>query len=106
MTTPIEVGTLWSIWNKAKQCLGFLRRRFEKYAALEARVTALEAALARCPGEACPFCGARTFRLKEVIKRESIVMRAALEIWKCAECQNQYEYRYDEPGRIPPGAKR
>jgi len=106
MTTPIELGTLWGIWPKVKQGFGFARKRFERYAALEARVTALEAALARCPGEACPSCGARAFRLKSVSRRQSAVAQGQTEIWKCAECQNEYEYRYDEPGRRPPGAKR
>jgi ribosomal protein L37AE/L43A len=98
MTTPVEVSTLWSIWNRTKQGLGFVRRRFEKIAALEARVTALEAALARCPAEGCPFCGARAFRLKEVM------MRGEMEVWQCGECNTDREYRYDLPGQLPPGS--
>ncbi len=74
------------------------RKRFEKYAALEARVTALEAALARCPGEACPFCGARAWRFKDV------QMQGIMEVWQCGECQKERDYRYDLAGQLPPGA--
>jgi hypothetical protein len=97
MATPIEVGALWGYWSKAKQGFGFLRRRFEKFAALEARVAALEAALSRCPGEACPFCGIREWRLKDVM------MRGEMEVWQCGECKKEREYRYDLPGQLPPG---
>ena len=32
---------------------------------LRERITALEAALQKCPGEACLYCGGRTLRLKK-----------------------------------------
>src|SRR5258708_16680300 len=98
MTTMSEVGTVWGIWSKVEQGFGFARKRFEKYAALEARVTALEAALARCPGEACPFCGARAWRFKDV------QMQGIMEVWQCGECQKERDYRYDLAGQLPPGA--
>ncbi len=67
---------------------------------LKSRVAALEAALARCPGEACPFCGARAWRVKEV------EMLGECEIWHCQECQKEREYRYDLAGQLPPAQSR
>jgi hypothetical protein len=50
-----------------------LWRELEKIPArmdsLETRVAALEKALERFPGEACPKCGARAMRLKEKGRR-------------------------------------
>lgn len=69
-----------------------------KTRAIEERVTALEASLARCPAEGCPYCGARAWRL------ERTMMWGQCEIWHCLECSKKREYRYDLPGQLPPGA--
>ena len=44
-----------------KRALSFAQR----VATLEARVAALEDALRKQPGDACPFCGERAMRMKE-----------------------------------------
>lgn len=53
--------------------------------ALEARVSALEKELGRCPAEGCPFCGARSWRLKQVD------MHGKREVWHCLDCQKERE---------------
>jgi hypothetical protein len=60
-----------------------------KFKALEERVASLESALARCPAEGCPFCGARAFRLQDVD------MQGDREIWHCGECDKTKEIRHD-----------
>jgi hypothetical protein len=61
----------------------------EKMKALEDRITSLESALARCPAEGCPFCGALAFRL------DRVDMNGQHEVWKCGECQKNREIRHD-----------
>jgi hypothetical protein len=70
----------------------------EKMTALEARITSLEAALARCPAEGCPFCGALAFRLSHVD------MHGQREVWHCLECQQEKEIRHDLMNRSSRGA--
>jgi hypothetical protein len=60
-----------------------------KMKALEDRMASLEAALARCPAEGCPFCGARAFRL------ERVDMHGQREIWECGDCGKKREVRHD-----------
>jgi hypothetical protein len=38
----------------------------DRVEALEARLCDLEAKLAKAPGEACPFCGDRAFRIERL----------------------------------------
>lgn len=57
--------------------------------ALKQRITALEAALARCPADACPYCGERAFRLAHQD------MSGEREVWECGECKKQAELRLD-----------
>src|SRR5262245_28210128 len=57
--------------------------------ALEERVAALEADLARCPAEGCPFCGARAWRL------DTVDMHGMREERKCGECGKTREIRHD-----------
>jgi hypothetical protein len=63
----------------------------DKFKALEERIVSLEAALARCPAEGCPFCGARAFRL------DRVDMFGQREIWLCGECQKKREIRHNLP---------
>ena len=56
---------------------------------LKQRIAALEAALARCPADGCPYCGARAFRLKQQD------MNGEREVWECSECQKRAELRLD-----------
>jgi ribosomal protein L37AE/L43A len=58
----------------------------EKVQALELRIASLEAVLARCPAEGCPFCGALAFRL------ERVYMHGTREIWHCEECGKKREF--------------
>jgi ssDNA-binding Zn-finger/Zn-ribbon topoisomerase 1 len=51
---------------------------------LEARVTALEKALERVPGEACPKCGARAMRLEQTGRRlGSDTKSYRFGVWAC-----------------------
>jgi hypothetical protein len=60
-----------------------------KMRALEERMASLEAALARCPAEGCPFCGERAFRL------DRVDMHGQRELWKCGKCEKVKEVRHD-----------
>ena len=60
-----------------------------KMKALEERMAILEATLARCPAEGCPFCGARAFRL------DHVDMHGQREVWKCGDCEKEKEVRHD-----------
>lgn len=73
------------------------RTPFAKIAALNTRVAALEIALAKCPAEGCPFCGARAWRLQEVM------FNGEGERWHCLDCGKQRDYRLDLAGRDAPG---
>jgi hypothetical protein len=56
-------------------------------AELEGRITALEIALRKAPGEACPYCGEREMRLKKTsgpIGSGRGTWRR--EIWVCKAC--------------------
>jgi predicted SprT family Zn-dependent metalloprotease len=41
------------------------------------------------PGDVCPYCGARAFRL------ERQEMHGRREVWQCGECQQKVEVRLD-----------
>jgi hypothetical protein len=84
-------GYLGKVWKRYNP--------FGQMTELRERVAALEKALERCPGEACPFCGARSWRLKVA------EMQGTAEDWHCLECKKEREYRYNRPGQLPPGVK-
>ncbi len=71
----------------------------EKVKGLEERIASLEAALARCPAEGCPYCGALAWRL------DHVNMNGQREVWKCSECQKQREIRLDLLNRGPSGRR-
>jgi len=57
---------------------------------LKKRVAELEERLGtKWPGDICPYCGARAFRL------ERQDMHGQREIWQCTECQKKAEFRLD-----------
>ncbi len=57
---------------------------------LKARVSELEEKLGgKWPGDVCPFCGARAFRLERADKH------GQREIWHCEECGKKREVRHD-----------
>jgi uncharacterized protein with PIN domain len=94
MTTPVEIHSGWKLLATAKNALSRVFALGKRIATLEERVTALEAALAKQPGDACPYCGERAMRL---------MMQGSLlgnqgnqwteEIWLCHECNQSYEKR-------------
>jgi transposase-like protein len=71
----------------------------EKVKSLEERIASLEAALARCPAEGCPYCGALAWRLG------GVDMNGQREVWKCGECQKEREIRLDLLNRRPSGRR-
>jgi hypothetical protein len=60
---------------------------------LEARVTALEKALERVPGGACPRCGARAMRLTDPGRRLGGKDAYRFDTWACKECDYTEERR-------------
>jgi transposase-like protein len=86
-----ELLRRWDVWKKVEEAPA-------RIDALEARIAALEGALAKCPAEGCPFCGARAFRL------ERVSMHGQREEWKCGECGKGREVRLDlAKGKRPSG---
>jgi hypothetical protein len=82
------VGVLEDVRNWLKEIP--LWRDLEKIPArtdaLEARVAALEKALERVPGDACPKCGARAMRLKQHGRRLGPDKDACrYDQWGCTE---------------------
>jgi predicted nucleic-acid-binding Zn-ribbon protein len=74
------------LWQELEQ----IPRRTDE---LEARVSALEKALARVPGEACPKCGARAMRLKVEGRRLGGKDAYRFDTWACQECDYSEERR-------------
>jgi uncharacterized protein with PIN domain len=63
------------------------RLKADKMAQLEQRIATLEAALKKCPGEACLYCGERSLRLKkasDLIGSGRGTWRR--ETWVCEAC--------------------
>jgi hypothetical protein len=53
--------------------------------AVEERVAALEKALERVPGDACPKCGARAMRLKQQGRRLGDKNAWRFDQWECTD---------------------
>jgi len=80
----------WEVWRDLQQVP-------TKMEALERRIAELETKLGgKWPGDVCPYCGAQAFRL------ERTDMLGKRETWKCGECAQTQEFRFDLPGRKPP----
>jgi hypothetical protein len=62
MTTPIEVHAGARVLGQIKHAATYIFQLGKRIATLEGRVTILEAALAKQPADACPFCGERAMR--------------------------------------------
>jgi hypothetical protein len=72
----------WKLWARLKQAP-------DQIEALTARIVALEAALEDCPGQCCPFCGKRSFRLHRQVPRHNGPHIAGYdEIWRCEACKD------------------
>ena len=65
-----------------------------KVATLEARVTALEEALAKQPADVCPYCGERAVRMTRslgAIIDPGATTQWKKEWWTCAKCGQENE---------------
>jgi hypothetical protein len=84
MTTPV-FGWKWLL--SAKNALTRVFAYGKQIAMLEARVTALEAALGKQPADACPFCGERAMRKTQ----DGRIFRGAKQwkqdVWTCQACK-------------------
>lgn len=69
----------------AWKALGETPARVDK---LEARIADLERRLERCPGDACPRCGALAMRFDRVAghRRQGTPDAFRIESWTCQEC--------------------
>lgn len=56
--------------------------------ALEQRLAALERRLERCPGDACPRCGALAVRFERTLghRQQNTPEAFRIEKWTCQEC--------------------
>src|SRR5882724_11862505 len=88
MVTLSEIPVFLRLLGACKASWSWITRRQGNRAGLERRISALEAALADCPADACPYCGKRTWRLKETVYTDR---EARHEIWACGECNNQQQ---------------
>jgi hypothetical protein len=96
MTLLSEIPMAVRAWSACKAAWKWVRNRSGKIAALEHRVSTLEAELADYPAEACPYCGKRAWRLKETVYSDREARR---EIWACKSC-------YEEQDKwVPTGIK-
>jgi DNA-directed RNA polymerase subunit RPC12/RpoP len=94
MTTPIEGHFGFKVFTSVRAWLKNVLAWGKRIATLEERVTALEAALAKQPGNPCPKCGERAMRINSDISRlwgtpPNEIIR--YEQWKCKECGYEEE---------------
>jgi len=92
MVTSAEIPWLLRTWNACKSLWRWIKLKSDKVDQLEMRVAALESALAKHPGDACPYCGERGMRMiwssgiqygaKEKYREEQ---------WKCEACGKMEE---------------
>ena len=83
MTIGSEISLGTKIWGWAKQVVLIGKR----IATLEARVTALEEALAKQPADACPFCGERGMRMtSKCVLLGDQGSQWWEEYWTCEKC--------------------
>jgi predicted RNA-binding Zn-ribbon protein involved in translation (DUF1610 family) len=79
VATLDNILTLLDKWPRWKR----MNEAPDRIDELIARIEHLEAALAKCPAEGCPFCGERALRLDRV--------RGPSAWWKCENCDKQVE---------------
>ena len=92
MVTSAEIPRLVRAWNAWKSLWRWLKQRMDKVDQLEARIAALESALAKRPADGCPYCGERAMRM---IWSSGIQYGAKdkyrEEQWRCASCGKMEE---------------
>lgn len=90
--TLTKLKVLIDVANTAKSAWDVVSRQATRIKALEARVAALEEALAavhaKAPGAPCPFCGERGWRLKDAPHSDRDARR---EIWACERCGKEQD---------------
>lgn len=72
----------WPRWKRVSEAP-------ERIDELERRVAVLEAALARCPGEGCPHCGEREYRVDRVERHPHRMIAGVggrMRFMKCGAC--------------------
>jgi uncharacterized OB-fold protein len=68
----------WAVWKE-------VRANADRVPALEQRITALEERLQRAPGEACPKCGAFSYRVDHPEQHRTFDS-ARIHHMKCQDC--------------------
>jgi hypothetical protein len=87
MTTPVEAHFGWKWLVAAKNALTRVFAYSKQIAMLEARVSALEATLAKQPADACPFCGDRAMRKTQDALHWSGAKQWKQDVWTCQACK-------------------
>ena len=75
----LELLRRWDVWER-------IEKAPERIDELEERIKTLETSLEKCPGEACPHCGARALRLKGVGRMLGGRDAYRDENWECEDC--------------------
>jgi ribosomal protein L37AE/L43A len=84
MITPAET---WKWLLSSKNALIRVFAYGKQIATLEARVTALEATLAKQPADACPNCGERAMRRTSAgMIMRSVKYQWREDVWTCEKC--------------------
>src|SRR5437016_6105680 len=82
--------TVAAVWGWAKMLLprswAAIRHRTKRIQDLEQRIDALEASLARCPGEGCPRCGERRLRAVQSVSHP-LNNTLRLLTYRCGACE-------------------
>lgn len=94
MVTPVEVGAGKTLWSWIKSNAQKIFKLGKRIATLEERVTALEDALKKQPGDECPYCGERAMRLTEqsgLLGNQG--SQWTEEDWTCEKCGKIYQER-------------
>jgi predicted RNA-binding Zn-ribbon protein involved in translation (DUF1610 family) len=68
----------WAVWKE-------VRANADRVPALEQRITALEERLQRAPGEACPKCGALSYRV-DYSEQHRTFVGTRIHHMKCQDC--------------------
>jgi hypothetical protein len=86
MATPVEAHFGWKWLLSVKSAFTRVFAYGKQIATLEARVAALEAALAKQPADACPFCGERAMRKTKAGRLLGGNMKWTEDVWTCEAC--------------------
>jgi hypothetical protein len=76
----------WDVWKRVQETPDRVDELTRRIAALEEKYGG------KRPGDACPFCGERAFRL------QTVDMNGLREVWGCGDCKKTREIRHDLMG--------